>query len=868
MPLFGLTLVFAAQVLTASSAESREAQQQFLSGNYTACVALAQQALQHSSEDEDLQILLSQALLTVGRYSEAQKVMTNALAQQSRSIRLRWQARQVFQSNGQTDAADEMLQEIMQMGSSRPWAYRDASSAVVLGEAALLTGVDPKKVLDKLFDPAKKAEPTLRDVYLASGELALEKHDFALAARKFQEGLKQLPGDPDLHYGLARAYAPSDQALMLASAEAALERNSNHIGSLLLLADHSTDAEDYPEAEKLLDRIQQVNPWQPEAWAYRAVLAHLQNQPQAEQTARETALKYWPANPRVDHLIGRKLSQNYRFAEGAAHQRQALQFDANYLPAKSQLAQDLLRLGQEAEGWTLAQEVQKQDAYDVQSYNLVTLRETIGKFATLTNANFVVRMDSHEAAVYGPGVLDLLERARNNLCARFDFEIQRPTIVEVFSEQKDFAVRTFGMPGNPGYLGVCFGNVVTANSPAAHPGHAVNWEAVLWHEFCHVVTLQMTRNKMPRWLSEGISVYEESQANPSWGQRMNPRYREMVLGDQLTPVSRLSGAFLSPPSDLHLQFAYYESSLVVEFFVERFGLDNLKALLRDLGQGLEINQSIERRTAPMQELEPQFAAFARDRAEKLAPGLDWEKPAFEKREFTGPRSPRRRGPAPSPMPEDEQAYSAWAKSRPTNFWVMTRQAQQLVEDKQWSQAKPVLQALIELFPDFTGPDSAYRLLAAVHRALGETNAERQVLAQFAEKDDEATDAYLRLMELGAAVQNWPAVAQNAQRYLAVNPLLAPPYRYLAQASESNGEAQTAIAACRALLELDPADPAELHFRLAQLLHRAGDPDARRHLLQALEEAPGYRDALRLLLKINGESLTKTSLDDNSADTKP
>ncbi len=866
--MFGLTLVFAAQVLTASSAELREAQQQFLSGNYTACVALAQQALAHASEDEDWQILLSQALLTVGRYSEAQQAMTNTLPQQSRSIRLRWQARQVFQSNGQTDAADEMLQEIMQMGSTRPWAYRDASSAVVLGEAALLTGVDPKKVLDKLFDPAKKAEPALRDIYLASGELALEKHDFALAARKFQEGLKQLPDDPDLHYGLARAYAPSDQALMLASVEAALERNSNHIGSLLLLVDHSTDAEDYAEAETLLDRINRINPWQPEAWAYRAVLAHLLNQPQAEQTARETALKFWPANPRVDNLIGRKLSQNYRFAEGAAHQRRALQFDPNYVPAKAQLAQDLLRLGEEAEGWTLAQDVQKQDAYDVEAYNLVTLRETMGKFATLTNANFVVRMDSHEAAVYGPRVLDLLERARSNLCAKFEFDIQRPTIVEVFSEQKDFAVRTFGMPGNPGYLGVCFGSVVTANSPAAHPGHAVNWEAVLWHEFCHVVTLQMTRNKMPRWLSEGISVYEESQANPSWGQRMNPRYREMVLGDQLTPVSKLSGAFLSPLSDLHLQFAYYESSLVVEFLVERFGLDNLKAILRDLGQGLEINQSIERRTAPMQELEQQFAAFARDRAEKLAPGLDWEKPALEKHETAAPRSPRRRGATPRPTPEDEEVYSAWAKSRPTNFWVMTSQAQQLVEDRRWSQAKPVLQSLVELFPDFTGPDSAYRLLAAAHRALGETNAERQVLARFAEKDDEAADAYLRLMELGAAVRDWPAVAQNAQRYLAVNPLLAPPYRYLAQASESNGETQTAIAACRALLELDPADPAELHFRLAQLLHRAGDPDARRHLLQALEEAPGYRDALRLLLKINGESLTKNSLDETSADIKP
>src|SRR5262249_18789822 len=134
------------------------------------------------------------------------------------------------------------------------------------------------------------------------------------------------------------------------------------------------------------------------------------------------------------------------------------------------------------------------------------------------------------------------------------------------------------MPGNAGFLGVCFGNVVTANSPAAQVGHAVNWEAVLWHEFCHVVTLQLTRNKMPRWLSEGISVYEELQANPVWGQRMTPRYREMVLGKDLTPVGDLSAAFLTARSDLHMQFAYYESALVVEFLVERYGLESLKQI--------------------------------------------------------------------------------------------------------------------------------------------------------------------------------------------------------------------------------------------------------------------------------------------------
>ena len=108
---------------------------------------------------------------------------------------------------------------------------------------------------------------------------------------------------------------------------------------------------------------------------------------------------------------------------------------------------------------------------------------------------------------------------------------------------------------------------------------------MLWHEYTHVVTLGLTRNKIPRWLSEGISVHEELARDPTWGQRMTPRYREMILGGELAPIAKLSGAFLSPRTPEHLVFAYYQSALVVEFLVQRFGQEALRAVLRDLGRG-------------------------------------------------------------------------------------------------------------------------------------------------------------------------------------------------------------------------------------------------------------------------------------------
>jgi tetratricopeptide (TPR) repeat protein len=337
----------------------------------------------------------------------------------------------------------------------------------------------------------------------------------------------------------------------------------------------------------------------------------------------------------------------------------------------------------------------------------------------------------------------------------------------------------------------------------------------------------------------------------------------MILGDGLTPISKLSGAFLTPPSPLHLQFAYFESSLVVEFLIQRFGRDRLKAILRDLGEGSEINQTIEKHTQPMARLESDFAAFARERAHAMAPGLDWEKPGFARADPAGGRGRRRGGSGrsgtnsvvllPGFTPDEHETWETWAEKHPTNYWVMSRKAAQLVESNQWTEAKPLLQQLVALYPDDTGADSAYRLLAATHRGLGQTNDERQVLARFAEKDAEAIDAYLRLMELGAIAKDWPSVVLNAQRYLAVNPLVAPPYRFLALAAERTGANPAAIAAYRALLELEPPDPAEVHFNLAAALHRERNPEARRQVLMALEEAPRYRSALQLLLQLNEEA---------------
>ncbi len=839
--LFCCGLLYLGSSATAQSL--KETEQQFLHGNYTEVIVTAQKKVADGDYLGDWRILLVKSLLTVGRYGEAYTNASDGVNYIPDSIGLRLLARETALYQNDPAGANRRLVEISSLLERHPPSYQDGTDLVALGQALLLLGVEPRLILENCFQHAEKLTPAPREAFLASGELALDKHDFKLAAEAFAAGLKQFPDDPDMNAGLAQAFETSNREAMGKFIETALKTNPRHVPSLLLLADHLIDAEQYDEAEKQLDIVLMVNPNQPEALAYRAVLAHLRNDFAQEQQLREEALKFYRLNPQVDYLIGLKLSQKYRFTEGAAAQRRALAFDPEYLPSRRQLAEDLLRLGQDDEGWRLAQAAHDQDAYDVTAYNLVMLHDLMVKYQTLTNADFIVHMSAHEARLYGDRVMELLGRAKETLCRKYGVQFDQPTTVEIFPEQKDFAVRTFGMPGNPGYLGVCFGSVITANSPASQAPTPANWEDVLWHEFCHVVTLTATKNRMPRWLSEGISVYEERQADPAWGERMNLAYREMILHGELTPLGKLSSAFLDPSNSVHLHFAYYESSLVVEFIVQKFGFGTLQNILGDLRDGSGINQAIAARTVSLPELEKQFDTFARDQAKNLAPRTDLEKP---------------------PDHPSETDALIWKTAHPNNYYLRFRAAQELMEAKRWTEAKPLLESLAESYHGESHGENPYWLLAVTQRNLQETNAELTTLKKFAAQESDFQDLYARLIELSEAQTNWPDVTKYSGSFLAINPLVILPYRAMAEAGIATGNDGQAIMACRKWLWLDPPDPAAVHFQLARLLHKSGgaETESKRQVLEALEETPRFRDAQRLLLEIENKSPQPTTIGNN------
>lgn len=825
--LLGIWFLASAAAQDPALAEGRA---HLLAGRVAEALVQAEAALPVVASREDAHLLRVEALLAAGHRVKARAAVEEALVSLPNALRLRLLAFRIARATGDAARANGLLAELEMLVTSREWAYRRPPDRLALGEAALLGGADPKKVLERFFDPVKKLLPESPDAWLASGRLALSKSDFELAGKMFGEAVKKFRGHPEAWFGLAQAFAPSDAETMLQAVSKTLELNPRHSAAHLLLAEQHIDAERYLEADRELAEALNPDGALPAAHALRAVLAELRGDPAGYAAARAQALSAWSENPEVDHLIGRKLSQKYRFEEGAARQRQALLWDPGHTGAKGQLAQDLLRLGQDEEGWALAEQAQAADPYDVIAWNLVTLRETISKFKTLESPHFRVRMDPKEAAVYGQRVLDLLERAYAHLGPKYGWEPPERTTVEIFPDPKDFAIRTFGLPGGAGFLGVCFGKVITANSPASRQSSPSNWESVLWHEFAHVITLQLTRNRMPRWLSEGISVYEERQARGSWGERMRPRYRAMILGDDLTPLSELSGAFLRPKTPVHLMFAYYESSLAVEYLLQRFGLETMKRVFADLASGQELNSALARHAAPLEVLDREFAERARALANGTGPGLKWEQPK------------------PAEV-ATEEAYKEWVAANPENYHALAEAARGLIAERRWEEAKAPLRKLIASWPDQHEADSAYAQLALVHRELGERTEETAMLREVAARSGDAADALGRLTLVLAEKGVWGEALDAAQLSLSINPLVPDPHRQAARAWSALGDPVAAIGAWRTLLALNPPDLPEVHFQLATLLHDRGDREAKRYLLLALEETPRHRQALELLLRM-------------------
>ena len=199
-----------------------------------------------------------------------------------------------------------------------------------------------------------------------------------------------------------------------------------------------------------------------------------------------------------------------------------------------------------------------------------------------------------------------------------------PITVEIYPNHDDFAVRTAGLPGI-GLLGVTFGNVVAMDSPSGRKSGDFHWGSTLWHEMAHVFTLSVTRNRVPRWLSEGLSVYEEWTTGPTPGVAVTPPVLDTFTAGKLLPIARLDEGFLRPSYENQVQISYQQAGLACLFAEQRFGFAKVVEFLRAFNDDPTTAQAIRAvfKVEPEQ-FDKEFDAFMKQRfAAYLADPKRW-----------------------------------------------------------------------------------------------------------------------------------------------------------------------------------------------------------------------------------------------------
>ena len=666
-------------------------------------------------------------------------------------------------------------------------------------------------------------------IHTAWGLLFLEKYQRGEALRSFKDALKVDAEWAPAHAGLARVLADENPPAAAAAANKALEIDGELLDAHLLLAEQELDNSRRDAALEHINKVLAINPKHLEARAWLAAMAYIRGDKPEFDAEVKRVLDINPAYGDVYRVAGDLAARNYRFQDAVALTRQAVALDPYNSKAHGDLGMHLMRTGEEPEARRSLDKAFSLDAYDVVTYNLLSLLDTLDKFVVEKSGDLIVKFHPDEAQIMREYALPLAHEALKALSTRYQFTPQGPILIEIFPTHDDFAVRNLGLPGMIGALGACFGRVVTMDSPKARPPGTFSWQATLWHELAHVITLQMSNQRVPRWLTEGISVYEESRARPEWGRDMEvPFARALERGETLR-LKDLNAGFTRPET---IALAYYQASLLVEHIVATHGEGALRTLVRSYADGTEGDAAVSKSLGvSIDQLQTTFDGALQTRFSALLAALK----GSDVKAVSG---------AP-----DLAALKAVAAVQPGSYAAQLAFGRALAANGDRAAFEP-LERAAALVPMATGENSPHALMARLAEQVGDVPRAIREYQALLSHDHAAVEPARRLAALADKAGDEKAATMAYERIVALDPFDAEAHTGSGRIAMKRGDAVVASREFRAALLTGANDKASAHCDLGESYLLAGKvAEAKREALAALEIAPTFERAQDLLLKV-------------------
>jgi tetratricopeptide (TPR) repeat protein len=681
-----------------------------------------------------------------------------------------------------------------------------ALNAQTLERAESLWKLHEYDAANSAFRDLVKAHSKNPDYKVRWGRLFLERFNSAEAGKLFEEALEIKKDHAGALLGLALVAAEGFEAKAVEFAQQALDADPKLTEARVLLARLALEDNDPKRAAEEADKALAIAPDALDAMAVHASIDWIEEKTGTTWIDRIIALN--PHYGEAYALGAHFLILNRRYEEGIRFYRKAIEIEPDLWSAHSQLGINLMRLGFEEEAKAQLEDSYEHHFRDAATVNTLTLLDSYKNFITYRTGNTILKLHKKEAELLRPYFEAEMKRALTTYEKKYGLKLDKPVQVEVYPDHEDFAVRTMGLPGL-GALGVTFGYVVAMDSPSGRKAGTFHWATTMWHELSHVYVLTATNHRVPRWFTEGMAVYEETAASPEWGDRVDPQVIGALKRKKMLPVAELDRGFVHPTYPSQVVVSYFQAGRICGFIAQEWGYAKLLAMMHDFAGNAPTAEVIEKELGMRpEEFDKKFLAVLDSETKTVVDGFDnWRKGL------------------------KEVAALAKAGDYP-----------QVIEKSD---------AIRDIYPDYVEPGNLYEFRADAYLALNNKAAAIKELERYARIGGRSPETLKKLATLLVEAGRPADAAAALDRLNYIDPIDEDLHHRLGDLWFAQNNLDGAIREYQAVLACKPIDPATSHFNLAKAYRRANRPDsARDELLLALEAAPGYRPAQKMLLELS------------------
>ncbi len=365
--------------------------------------------------------------------------------------------------------------------------------------------------------------------------------------------------------------------------------------------------------------------------------------------------------------------------------------------------------------------------------------------------HFVLHLHEESDGLLAEPALAALEQAHEEVGRALGYRPRDKVRIEIAPDVQSFtAITTFSLRDieETGAIGLCKFNKLMIISPRAM-AHGYRWLDSLVHEYIHRVIVNITHNKAPIWLHEGIARYYETVwRNPEQGAK--PDYltpaNETLLATAIDRQEFVSFKDMEPSlirldTPEQVQLAYAEVASAIDYIRQVKGAAGIRDVLSNVRR-LSTAEAIETvMGVPLDGFEADWQQFvagqglkpvqgSRMRRYKVAQEGDTE-PAVElseiqseiarNRTHLGDRL-RQRGRLRAAGAEYRRALRAG----PDSTVILNRLGETLIHTRRYDEALPHLEKARYLDPDGV---HTYYLLGRLHHEAGDDTRARAALLE-------------------------------------------------------------------------------------------------------------------------------------------